>query len=620
MGGSKQASFIDVREIFAARLRTVIKVNFSFSDPDINLSLGFAGSHLAVVPCHDPRFGDYQSSSAILIAKSLKLQPREVAQQIVSGLKVDDFCQKVEVAGPGFINFHLKPEFVAQQLKAMAEDPSEGISTVPNPACVVIDFSSPNIAKPMHVGHIRSTFLGDALARIAKVVGYKVITVNHLGDWGTQFGKLIYGYKNFLDHQTLTHSPMSEFERLYKEAHALSEKDPQVLQAVRQELAKLQSGDPENTKIWKEIRKQSVDEFKKAYTRMRISFDHELGESFYHSELSQVVEELKELKIARESQGALCIFFGEPGDSIFLDEPDDNLDLKKMAPMIIQKADGAYLYATTDLAAVRYRVREWKADEIFYVTDARQQLHFKQLQAAVQKWVSKTHSEQNKIWKKEDDFLFPPLIVHIIFGSILGPDKKPIKTRTGEPIKLNDLLDEAETRAFKIVEEKNQQLSEKEKKEAAKVIGIGALKYADLCQNRELDYMFDWNKLLALQGNTAPYLIYAYVRIRSIFRNANLEPSSTSSLKLSTPEELTLGKHLIQFNDIIHAVFKEYRPHLLTNYLYELAVKFSKFYEACPVLKAEEPIRSSRFALCDLTARVLKKGLYLLGIETLEKM
>jgi arginyl-tRNA synthetase len=312
-----------------------------------------------------------------------------------------------------------------------------------------------------------------------------------------------------------------------------------------------------------------------------------------------VVEELKELKIATESQGAICIFFeGDPA-------------LEKAAPMIIQKADGASLYATTDLATVRYRFQEWKADKILYVTDARQQLHFKQLFAATQKWFSQ------KQWT-------PPTLWHVIFGSILGPDRKPIKTRTGDPIKLNDLLDEGQTRALKIIQEKNPELSEAEQQTTARVIGIGALKYADLCQNRELDYLFDWNKLLAFQGNTAPYLIYAYVRIRSIFRSSGETSSTTqgtmSPINLSTPEELALAKHLIQFSDTVHSILNEYRPHLLTNYLYELAVKFSKFYEACPVLKAEEPTRSSRLALSDITSRILKKGLNLLGIEALEKM
>ncbi len=550
-----------------------------------------------VTSCHDLRFGDYQSNVAMILAKTLGKSPHEIAGQIISQLKVENICSKIEIAGAGFINFHLTNDFIVQQLTEMFSDKNDGILVVASPHPIVIDFSSPNIAKSMHVGHIRSTFLGDTLARISRAVGHRVITDNHLGDWGTQFGKLIYGYKHLLDKEALLRSSIAEFERLYKEAHALSESDPQALEMVRQELGKLQSGDPENTKIWKEISEQSLAEFKKAYERMGVSFDHQLGESFYHSLLQKTVDELKHLGIAEISEGATCIFF-----------PEDP-ELKEAAPMIIQKSDDAFLYATTDLATVYYRVKEWHAEIILYVTDSRQRLHFKQLFAAVHRWFAKQNS------------LPVPRLQHVIFGSILGADKRPIKTRSGDPIKLSDLLDEAEARALKIIQEKNPNLSESEHRTAARVLGIGALKYADLCQNRNLDYIFDWNKLLALQGNTAPYLIYAYVRVRSIFRSVpEMDLASLKFSSLETTEEVLLGKHLIQLSDTVHSVLEDHRPHLLTHYLYELACKFSKFYEACPVLKAAEPQRSSRLALCHLTARTLKKGLNLLGIETLEKM
>ncbi len=577
-------ALIDVRERLAVALRQAVQ-QFQSSDPNVALS---------VTPCQDLRFGDYQSSAAMLIAKSTQQNPRELARLIINKLEVSDSCDKVEIAGPGFINFHLRSDFVSEQLSVISADPNTGARKVGTPTTIVIDFSSPNIAKSMHVGHIRSTFLGNALARITRAVGHHVITVNHLGDWGTQFGKLIYGYQHFLDKKMLAASPIAEFERLYKETNTLSEKDPNILQGVRQELVKLQSGDPENLRIWKEISIQSLQEFQQTYQRLDIRFDHELGESFYNPQLPHVVEELKKLGIARESEGAICIFF------------ENDPALAKTAPMIIQKADGGFLYATTDLAAFRYRADQWKANQILYVTDARQQLHFKQLRTAATQWFCALNKPA-------------PELQHIIFGSILGPDKKPIKTRSGEPIKLKDLLDEAESRAMKLVETKNPELTEAEKKQAARVIGLGALKYADLCQNRDLDYTFDWDKLLALQGNTAPYLIYAYVRIQSIFRKEDAKILG-GKFQLGTPEETALGKHLIQFGDTLHAILKEYRPHLLTNYLYDLAVKFSKFYENCPVLKAEEPVRSSRLALCHLTARTLKKGLDLLGIETLEKM
>ncbi len=549
-------------------------------------------SHAAVTPCHDARFGDYQSNVAMALGKKLGKPPREVAQQIISGLKVDDVCSKVDIAGAGFINFHLRTEFVARQLVEMAADSRNGIAPAAQPRRIILDFSSPNTAKSMHVGHIRSTFLGDALARIARAVGHAVITDNHLGDWGTNFGMLIYGYKHRLDRAALARSPIAEFERLYREINAASQSDKSILDAARKELALLHAGDAENLKIWKEITDFSLLEFNKTYQHLGVTFDHTLGESFYNPMLQGVVDELKKLGVAELSEGATCVFFR------------DDPALKDAAPMIIQKSDGAFLYATTDLATVRYRVNEWKSDEILYVTDARQQLHFKQLFAAATKWMGKEKPE----------------LKHIVFGSILGPDKKPIKSRSGDPIKLTELLDEAEARARKIIGEKNPELTKEEQSHAARVIGIGALKYADLCQNRDLDYVFDWNKLLALQGNTAPYLIYAYVRVRSIFRKADSNNISSNRFQLQAPEELSLAKHLIQFSDAVHPILEDYRPHLLTSYLYELAVRFSRFFEACPVLKAEEPIRAERLALCDITARTLKTGLNLLGIETLEKM
>jgi arginyl-tRNA synthetase len=549
-----------------------------------------------VKACQDARFGDYQANIAMSLGKTLGKPPREVAQEIISKLKVDELCEKVDIAGAGFINFHLKKDLVENQLKSMSEDSNQGICKVANPKKIIIDFSSPNTAKSMHVGHIRSTFLGDALARTTRAIGHDVITDNHIGDWGTQFGFIIYGYKTFLNKQALESSPIAEYERLYKESYALSQKDPTVRDAARNELAKLQSGDPTNVQIWKEISTLSIQEFKKTYERLGVSFDHWLGESFYNPWLAEVVTELLKLNIAEKSEGAVCVFFRE------------NEKLKDGAPLIIQKSDGAFLYGTTDLATIRYRMNEFKADELVYVTDSRQQLHFTHFFSAAQKWFSALNRPL-------------PELRHVTFGTVLGPDKKPLKARSGDALKLSELLEEAESRSLKIIEEKAPELTTEERTHAAKTIGIGALKYADLCQNRDLDYVFDWNKLLALQGNTAPYLIYAYVRIRSIFRSV---PSYGHGMPcpytLSTPEEIALGKHLIQFSDIVHAVLHDYRPHLLTNYLYELAVRFSKFYEACPVLKADEPTRSSRLALCDLTARTLKKGLNLLGIETLEKM
>jgi arginyl-tRNA synthetase len=524
-------------------------------------------------------------------------------------------CSDVTPAGPGFINFVIKPDYAAGELRAMTHDLHGGVLQVAKPLNIVVDYSSPNTAKQMHVGHIRSTFLGDALARLAKTVGHHVITDNHLGDWGTQFGKIIHGYKTILDTDALKTKPLEELERLYKEIHSRSESDPATLTAARNELVKLQGGDPENNRIWKEITEISMREFHKAYDRMGVVFDYELGESFYNPMLQLVVDELAQLGVAEKSEGATCIFFRE------------HPELSQSAPMLIQKSDGAFLYATTDLATVFHRSKQWNADQILYVTDARQQLHFKQLAEAVKKWVAATPDQADQApWKRKNgsasgtNRFSTPDLRHVAFGSILGTDKKPIKTRSGDPIKLVDLLEEAESRARKLIEEKNPDLTPEEKQEAAKIIGIGALKYADLSQNRNLDYVFDWEKLLSLQGNTAPYLIYAYVRIRSIFRSLKEEDVDSNKIELKDPEELALGKHLVQFSDVIHATLADHRPHLLTSYLYELAARFSRFYEACPVLKAAEPMRSSRIALSDLTARVLKRGLNLLGIGTLEKM
>jgi arginyl-tRNA synthetase len=580
------SAFIDIRSVLVERL---IQATNNFELP--------ANLAIAISPCQDARFGDYQANVAMILAKSLKKNPREVAQEIISKLQVDDLISKVEVAGAGFINFHLKTEFVTKQAQLLGSKSEIEIVKVSNPEITILDFAGPNIAKEMHVGHIRTHFLGDSVARIARYAGHKVITDNHLGDWGTQFGMIIYGYKNFLDKNAFESSPIAESERVYKKVYALGENDSTIKDAVRSELAKLQNGDDENVRIWKEISKHSVHELHKIYEQIGVTFDFELGESFYNPMLKDVVDELLRLRVAELSEGAICIFFR--------DEPA----LKDAAPMMIQKSDGAALYATSDLATILYRVKEWKAERILYFTDARQQLYFQQLFKASSKWLQLKS-------------LATPTFRHIVFGSVLGPDKKPFKTRSGDPLKFTDLLIEAEQRALKIIEERKSDLSPEEKTRAARTLGIGALKYADLSQNRNLDYVFDWDKLLALQGNTAPYLIYAYVRIRSIFRSVDSGETGSKELaiQITEPEEVALAKHLIQFSDTIHSVLDDYRPHILCTYLYELASRFSRFYENCPVLKADEPTRSSRLALCDLTSRVLKKGLNLLGIETIEKM
>jgi arginyl-tRNA synthetase len=461
----------------------------------------------------------------------------------------------------------------------------------------------------MHVGHIRSTILGDSLGRVLRLLGHNVITDNHIGDWGTQFGKLLIGWKKHLDKAALEKDAIAEMERLYKLVNAASEKDEAVLEEARRELVKLQSGDEENLRIWKEMIALSQHQFDTIYGRLGVKFDKTLGESFYNPWLKGVVEELKSKNIARESEGAYCIFSDgslPQKDDPFLIQRDGKWQDN---PALIQKSDGGFNYASTDLATLKYRLETWNPSEIVYVTDGRQQLHFNQIFAAFRRW----HPEVKM------------KLAHVWFGSILGEDGKPFKTRSGDTVKLADLLDEAEERAYKAVTDKNPDLSDAQRKEIARIVGIGSVKYADLQQNRQTDYIFSWDKMLALQGNTAPYLLYAYTRVRSIFRKAKedgiaVQLDTVKTISVETPQELALARHLLNFGITLQAVADDYRPNFLCSYLYELAGFYSAFFENCPVLKAEEPLRTSRLALCDLTARVLKQGLDLLGIETTEQM
>ena len=585
-------------------------------------------STVLVRPCPDPKFGDYQSNALMSLAKARKMNPRQLAADVVAKLDVGTLCEKVEIAGAGFLNFRLKSSALTGALQAAARgEPLFFEKAGPAVRTVMIDFSSPNVAKPMHVGHIRSTILGDCLARTLRLLGHRVITDNHIGDWGTQFGKLLVGWKKHLDPAALKTDPIAEMERLYKLVNAASEADEKILEAARQELVKLQGGDEENLKIWREMIALSQKQFDEIFSRLGVKFDHTLGESFYNPRLKPLVDELVAKGIARESEGAIAIFF-------------DVVPQLKEQPALIRKSDGGFNYTTTDLATLAYRLETWRPDEIIYVTDGRQQLHFQQVFTAFRKWQAALSEGQvtrvpNSSGEKSLGLteLVPPKdvkLAHVWFGSILGEDGKPFKTRSGETVKLADLLDEAEERAFKIVSKKNPVLPEAQRREIARVVGLGAVKYADLLPNRQSDYVFSWDKMLALQGNTAPYLQYAYTRIKSIFRKAgktsNSDKSrvniqhSTFNIQLTKEEEIALAKHLLIFGLTLEAVAEEYRPNFLCNYLYELAGKFTSFYENCPVLKADDATRASRLALCDLTARVLKQGLEVLGIETVERM
>ena len=537
----------------------------------------------------DPRFGDYQTNVALLLGKQRGENPRALAEKIVAHLDVSDVSEPPAVAGAGFINFTLRSGAIEKQTLDILRDDRLGVAETESPQRIVIDFGSPNVAKPMHVGHIRSTVLGDALARVAKFLGHEVIRDNHVGDWGTQFGMVIWGWKNLLDRQALQRNPLAEIVHVYKETNERARKDPEVREACRQELVKLQAGDKENTDIWNKCVAFSMQDFERVYRLLDVRYDLQCGESFYHDRLPGVVARLLKAGIAEFSEGAVVVFFHD--DPALVDKP-----------LIIRKRDGGFNYATTDVATIDYRVNELKADAIWYVVGAPQTLHFKQIFAVARREGYTTD------------------LRHIIFGSVLGEDRKLMKTRSGENVPLRELLEEACRRARRIIDEKNPGLSEQEKNDIAEKIGIGAVKYADLSQYRTTDYIFSWDKMLSMHGNTAPYLQNAFVRIRSIFRKSGEAAPEIDKLLFSEPAEIVLAKRVCQFAEIVPQVLDGFRPNILANHLFELANSFHAFYEACPVLKSEEPARGSRLMLSDLTGRVLQCGLDLLGIKVPERM
>ena len=570
---------------------------------------------LLVRPCPDPKFGDYQTNALMALAKTRKMNPRQLATDVVAKLDVSQWCEPVEIAGAGFLNFRLKPAALSDALLSAVRGEHLFFAKTQQPRTIVIDFSSPNVAKPMHVGHIRSTGIGDALQRVLRLLGHRVITDNHIGDWGTQFGKLLVGWKELLDRDALDLDPIAEMERLYKVINAQCDADPARLEAARQELVKLQAGDADNLAIWREMIRLSQAQFDTIYGRLGVKFDHALGESFYNPWLGSVVSNLLERGIARESEGAAGVFSDgsmPPKEDPFLVNRDGEW---APDPALIRKSDGGFNYMTTDLATIDYRLKTWSPDEIIYVVDDRQAPHFRKLFLAFARW----QSDAAKRVK----------LRHVGFGKILGDDGKPYKTRSGDTVKLSDLLDEAEQRALAVVKAKQLERAEAERvperlwPEVARVIGLGAVKYADLLPNRQSDYVFSWDKMLALNGNTAPYLQYAYARLRSIFRKAQIADdwqSAIASIQLTAPEEIGLARHLLNFGLVLDAVAEECRPNFLCNYLYDLSGHFARFYEACPVLKAEGAARATRLALCELTGRVLKLGLESLGIELIEQM
>ncbi|WP_047382438.1 MULTISPECIES: arginine--tRNA ligase [unclassified Cetobacterium] len=534
------------------------------------------------------KFGDFQSNFAMMNSKIIGGNPRAIAENVVNNLVVNDVIEKIEIAGPGFLNIFLKDSYLADLVKKISKENYEfkGLNTEGD---VIIDYSSPNIAKRMHIGHLRSTIIGDSIKRMYKYLGFNVVADNHIGDWGTQFGKLIIGYRNWLNAEAYKENAIEELERVYVEFTRQSEEHPELEDQAREELKKLQDGDEENYRLWQEFIKVSLDEYGKLYTRMGINFDTYYGESFYHDLMPGVVKELEEKEIAVEDQGAKVVFFPEE---------------EKLHPCIIQKRDGAFLYATSDIATVKFRLSNYNVNKLIYVTDERQQDHFRQF----------FRITDMLGWNVEKQ--------HVWFGIMRFADGV-FSTRKGNVIRLEELLDEGKRRALEIVNEKNPELSDEEKDNIAEVVGTGAIKYADLSQNRQTAVIFEWDKILSFEGNTAPYLQYSYARIKSILRRAvenGKDLREDVAVTFTDKTERTLAHHLTQFPAVILKAADSCRPNLVADYLFELSKKFNGFYNACPILNQEDEILYSRLLLAERTAAVLKEGLNLLGIETLERM
>jgi arginyl-tRNA synthetase len=549
-----------------------------------------------VKAAQDSKFGDYQANCAMPLAKKLGEPPRKVAERIIAGLDVADCCEPPQIAGPGFINLTLSVPWLERALGEIVADERLGMPLADAPRRVIIDFSSPNVAKPMHVGHLRSTVIGAALYRLFRFAGHDVQSDNHIGDWGTQFGMILYGYKHLLDKAAYERDPVAELARLYREVNRLGEENPEVARGAREETARLHGFDAENVSLWRDFVRICQQALDAMYERLEITFDMTLGESAYHDMLPGVIHSLEERGIAQESEGALCVFV------------EDNT-----APFIVRKTDGAYTYATTDLATIRYRAETLKDQEFLYVVDARQSEHFRMLFATARLWG----------YDQLD-------LRHVSFGTILGEDKRPFRTRSGDTVGLESLLNEAVTRARKIVDENDDsketpELDAEARAAVAETVGIGGIKYADLRHNRDSDYVFSWDKMLAVTGDTATYIQYSYTRICGIFRKGGIDRESlrrrAPAIRLGSPAERRLAVLLLRFPESIEAAIEDCRPHFVTQYVFSLADAFTKFYEECPVLKEEDAaLRQSRLVLCDLVARMLKKGLWLLGIDTCEQM
>ena len=562
----------------------------------------FQGFDPLVVPASNPKFGDYQCNISLSLSKQVGQPPRVIAQKLLEHLDVTGICQTPTIAGPGFINLTLKPAYLEAQLSDIQRDPRLGVEAAKTPQRVILDFSSPNIAKEMHVGHLRSTIIGDSIARILEFQGHDVLRLNHVGDWGTQFGMLICYLREAYPAALTTANALEigDLVSFYKQAKKRFDEDEAFKEASRQEVVKLQSGAEDSRNAWQLLCEQSRREFQVIYDWLDVKLT-ERGESFYNPLLPGIVENLSQSGLLEENDGAMCVFV--EGFTNKAGEP---------LPLIIQKSDGGYNYATTDLAALCYRIQKDQAERIIYVTDAGQANHFTQVFQVARRagWLT-------------DDVE----VVHLPFGLVLGEDGKKFSTRSGETVRLRDLLDEAIARSRADLEARLQEEGRDETEDfqanVAKVVGISAVKYADLSQNRTSNYIFSFDKMLALQGNTAPYMLYAYVRIRGISRKGDIDfeqLGADAKILLQEETELVLAKHLLQLSEVLNAVEQDLLPNRLCQYLFELSQKFNQFYDQCPVLKAEEPSRTSRLVLCDVTARTLKQGLSLLGISVLERM
>lgn len=546
-----------------------------------------------VQPASKPEFGDYQANGVMAAAKQLKTNPRELAQKVLAALDLDGIANKLEIAGPGFINIHLDPAFLARRAEAALADDKLAIE-LPAPQRVMVEYSSPNLAKEMHVGHLRSSIIGDALARVLGFLGHDVVRANHVGDWGTQFGMLT-ALLVEESQQGTAQLELNDLEAFYRKAKVHFDENEEFANRARDYVVKLQGGDPEVLALWRQFVDVSLEHCEAVYRKLGVSLgrEHVRGESAYNDDLHVVLKDLEASGMLAEDQGAKVVFLEE-----FKNQEGEPMGV------IIQKKDGGFLYTTTDISAVRYRHRELQLERVLYVVDARQSLHFQQMFSICRKagFVPDNMS-----------------LEHIAFGTMMGEDGKPFKTRSGGTVKLIDLLQEAEERAYQLVAEKNPELSEEDKRRIANVVGIGAVKYADLSKNRTSDYVFNWDTMLAFEGNTAPYLQYAYTRVQSVFRKTE-DYDASAPVVITEPAEKQLSVALAQFEDTVKAVAESGYPHYLCQYLYQLATLFSRFYEACPILKSEGEVRASRLQLAALTAKTLKSGLDLLGIEVLDAM